>query len=74
MGYWTGDLSAERERLAQCGWTHRGGPTGKDSRAAFFASSLGIFIEACNSGIPRAGLDKYYPGGPTGIRQPDQLG
>ena len=73
MGYWTGDLGAERERLAECGWTHRGGPTGSDSRAAFFAGSLGIFIEACNSGIPRTGLDKYYPGGPTGIRQPDQF-
>ncbi|MYZ38026.1 VOC family protein [Streptomyces sp. MnatMP-M17] len=73
MGYWTGDPSKERDRLKECGWFHQGGPTAPDSRAAFFASSLGIFFEACNSTIQRPGLEKYYPGGPTGIRQPDQL-
>jgi hypothetical protein len=73
MGYWTGDLRTERVRLEDCGWGHRGGPTGSDSRAAFFASSLGIFFEACNSAIARPGLEKYYPSGPTGVVQPDQF-
>lgn len=74
MGYWTGDMSAERDRLTECGWFHAGGPTEADSRAAFFSSTLGIFLEACNSTIDRAGLEKYYPGQGTGIRQPDMLG
>ncbi|WP_040830614.1 VOC family protein [Nocardia jiangxiensis] len=73
MGYWTGDLNQERERLAQCGWSCSGGLTTSDSRAAFFSSSLGIFLEGCNSTIQRPGLQKYYPGGPTGVRQPDQF-
>ncbi|WP_067794614.1 VOC family protein [Actinomadura formosensis] len=74
MGYWTEDLSKERERLAACDWLHRGGPTEPDSRAAFFASTLGILIEGCNSTIERPGLAKYYPGVAPGMKQPHQGG
>jgi hypothetical protein len=73
LGYWTRDVSEERERLQGCGWFHKGGLTTVDSRAAFFASSLGIFIEACNSTITRPGLEKYYPGVAPGMKQPDQF-
>jgi hypothetical protein len=73
MGYWTEDVSTERERLEQCGWYHAGGPTGTESRAAFFSNSLGIFFEACNATINRPGLEKYYPGVAPGMMQPDKL-
>jgi hypothetical protein len=70
MGFWTDDVGEEQARLEQCGWSHRGNPTTPESRAAFFAGSLGIFFEACNAQAQRPGLEKYYPGGPTGIGQP----
>jgi hypothetical protein len=73
MGYWTDDLGKERTRLEQCGWSHRGNRATSESRAAFFAGPLGIVFEACNVHAGRPGLEKYYPGGPTGIRQPDQI-
>lgn len=73
MGYWTEDVSAERGRLEQCGWSFQGGLTTPDSRAAFFASSLGVLFEACNVTINRPGLEKYYPGVAPGMKQPDQL-
>jgi hypothetical protein len=73
MGYWTQDVGAERERLEQCGWFHTGGPTTADSRAAFFASTLGVFFEACNVTAVRPHLEKYYPGVAPGMKQPDQL-
>lgn len=73
MGYWTDNVANERERLEQCGWTRAGGPTSSDSRAAFFASSLGIFFEACSVAANRPGLEKYYPGVAPGMKQPDQV-
>jgi hypothetical protein len=73
MGYWTGDVSAERKRLEACGWWHAGGPTTPDSRAAFFSSSLGIFLESCNATIGRPGLEKYYPGVAPEVKQPDRF-
>lgn len=70
LGYWTDDVSDERARLEQCGWFHAGGPTTSASRAAFFSSSLGIFIESCNATIPRVGLEKYFPGVAPGMSTP----
>lgn len=74
MGYWTENVSTERERLEQCGWFHAGGPTTAESRAAFFSNSLGIFFEACNVTSSRPGLEKYYPGAAPATTQPDKLG
>ena len=73
MGYWTSDVATEKDRLAQCNWQHAGGYTSPDTRAAFFSSTLGIFLEACNVTINRPNLEKYYPGEGTGIQVPDQL-
>lgn len=70
MGYWTENVSDERERLEQCGWFHAGGPTTPGSRAAFFASTLGIFFEACAVTANRPGLEKYYPGVAPGMKLP----
>ncbi|MFC8826900.1 VOC family protein [Streptomyces sp. NPDC057137] len=63
LGYWAENLVDESERLRQCGWVCKGGPEKPDaeSRAMFSAGPLGVFIEACNVTLPRAGLEKYYP-------------
>ena len=73
MGYWTGNVASERERLEQCGWFHAGGPTTPDSRAAFFSNSLGLFFEACGVAAERPGLEKYYPDVAPWMKQPDTL-
>ncbi|MEV0184595.1 VOC family protein [Streptomyces sp. NPDC050625] len=63
MGYWAGapTIAEEEARLAECEWFRTGGDVTADSRAAFFASKLGIWLEACNVNVERKGLDKYYP-------------
>lgn len=73
MGYWTDGLMSERARLEACGWFHASGLTEPDSRAAFFASTLGVFFEACNVAAQRPGLEKYYPGVAPGMKQPDRV-
>ncbi|GAB7007138.1 hypothetical protein JCM18899A_46120 [Nocardioides sp. AN3] len=63
MGYWAGapTIPQEGERLATCEWFRTGGDTSAESRAAFFASKIGIWFEACNLNAERKGLERYYP-------------